>query len=245
VTGVRLMQALTALALALAALLAAGGGLLWLAQRPWFDFEAIELRGDLQHVSVATVRAATAGRLAGNFFTMRLATARRAFEGVPWVAGAAVRRIWPRRLQVTLTEHRAIGVWNDGRLLSDAGVLFVANPEEAEIYGPLLDFAGPAEAAPEAVERLAEFRRVLEPLDLDIARVEVSERRSWAIETAGGSRFELGRDEPPGRIRQQLAAVVAAFPTVLAQFGSAPARIDLRYPNGFAAAMQASDARKP
>jgi len=79
-------------------------------------------------VTSASVRAAIAGRLKGNYFTMRLDETRRVLENVPWVARASVRRIWPDRLHVTLVEHRALGVWDDGRLLSDSGELFVANP---------------------------------------------------------------------------------------------------------------------
>ena len=48
--------------------------------------------------------------------------------------------MWPDRLLVTLTEHRALGVWEDGRLLSDRGELFVANPMR-QIYGQLPEFS--------------------------------------------------------------------------------------------------------
>jgi len=58
-------------------------------------------------------RAAISGHLTGNYFTIRLDRARQAFETLPWVAQASVRRIWPNRLRVTLTEHRALGQWSD------------------------------------------------------------------------------------------------------------------------------------
>ena len=141
--SVRVMNGLAVLFASIACLIAVGGGLAWVAQRPHFSLRAIEVHGDLQHVTSASVRAAVAGRLRGNYFTMRLDEARRVMEGVPWVAQASVRRVWPDRLLVTLVEHRALGVWNDGRLLSDAGELFVANPAEAEIHGPLPAFEGP------------------------------------------------------------------------------------------------------
>jgi cell division protein FtsQ len=239
-SGVRLMRIATLACVLLALVGAAGGALAWVAQRPWFDFRAIEVRGDLRHVSAAAVRSAVAGQLAGNFFTMRLAQTRRAFEAVPWVADVSVRRRWPRLLEVTLAEHRAVGLWDDGRLLSDAGVLFAANAGEAEIDGPLVEFSGPEDAAGEAAERLREWAAILTPLSLEVARIEVSERASWALQTRSGSRLELGRDEPPGRLNERLTALAADFPMVLARFGAAPARIDLRYPNGFAVAPAAT-----
>ncbi len=128
----------------------------------------------------ASVRAAVAGRLKGNYFTMRLDETRRVLESVPWVAQASVRRIWPDRLLVTLVEHRALGVWDDGRLLSDVGELFVANPAEAEIHGPLPAFEGPAAVARDAARRYYEFAAMLAPLGMRIAAIDVSDRRSWA-----------------------------------------------------------------
>jgi len=238
--AVRAMQwgarALLAAALALAAV----GAALWLAQRPWFDLRRIEVRGDLRQVSGAAIRAAVAGRLRGNFFTIRLDEARRVFETMPWVAAASVRRGWPDRLVVILTEHRPLGVWGDGRILSDRGRLFVANVAEGELYGPLPEFDGPAEFAAEAARRFYEFSAALAPLALTVDAVRISERAGWALETSAGDtagpRLELGRDDPPGRLAERIAAIVAHYPVVLARLSGPPARIDARYPNGFAAA---------
>jgi cell division protein FtsQ len=208
----------------------------WVLHRPWFDFKRIELRGDLAHISAASVRAAIAGRIRGNFFTVGLDDVRRAFESVPWVAAASVRRAWPDRLVVTIREHRALGLWRDGRLLSDTGRLFVANLAEAEVYGPLAQFDGPESMAGEAVRRYYEIAARLAPLSLAIAGVEISDRASWSVVTESGQRFELGRDDPPGRLSERLVLLAMAYPRVTAQLGGPPKRIDLRYPNGLAAA---------
>ena len=137
------MNRLAAILVALAVFAFGAAALSRLAQQPKFQLKNVDVRGDLRHVTASSVRTALAGRLRGNYFTMRLDETRRLFETVPWVADASVRRVWPDRLLVTLTEHRALGVWGDGRLLSDRGELFVANPDEAEIYGQLPEFSGP------------------------------------------------------------------------------------------------------
>lgn len=239
-------------ALAAAALLVLSAAR-WLAQRPAFDFKRIEVRsavtddgvdGELRHVTAASLRAALAGRLRGNYFTMPLDDVRRQFEAVPWVAQASVRRIWPNRLHVTLREHRALGAWADGRLLSDNGVLFVANVAEAEIYGPLPEFAGPDDAARAIAARYRDFAAQLAPLTLTVDTVEVSDRRSWAVvaSAAGEStRVELGRDDTPDAVPRRMADVVAAVPLMMVRTGGMPERIDARYANGIAA----TSARKP
>lgn len=238
--SVGIMNMLARLCLLAAVLVALGGASTWVMHRSWFDLKGIELRGDLTHVSSAAVRASIAGRISGNFFTARLEDVRRAFEAVPWVAAASVRRAWPNRLIVTLREHRALGIWSDGRLLSDTGRLFAANLAEAEMYGPLAQFDGPEAFAGEAVRRYYEFAARLAPLSLGVNGVEISERASWAVTTDAGQRFELGRDEPAGRLSERIVVLVAAYPRVSAQLGAPPVRIDMRYSNGLAAASKAS-----
>lgn len=235
----RVMNGVAVLFATFAGLIAIVGVLFWIVQRPYFSLRAIEVRGELQHVTSASVRAAIAGRLKGNYFTMRLDETRRVLETVPWVAQASVRRIWPDRLHVTLVEHRALGVWSDGRLLADSGELFVANPAEAEIHGPLPAFEGPAAVAHDAARRYYEFAAMLAPLGMRIAAIDVSERRSWAVDAAGvdgtATRLELGRDTDGIALSDRLAQIVAAYPMVAARVGGAPQSIDARYPNGLAA----------
>lgn len=217
-------------------LVALGGALAWEAQRPRFDFRRIAVEGDLRHVSRAAIRAAIAGHLAGNFFTMRLADARAAFEAIPWVERAAVRRVWPDRLVVHLQERRAIGVWSDGRVLSDRGQLFDGNPEEAQLDGAQIEFGGPARYAADVVARLPELCGALAAMQASVGAVEISERASWTVRTTAGLALDLGRDEPSGAVAERLRAVARSYPTVLAQFNGPPGRIDARYDNGFAAA---------
>lgn len=245
---VPLMNAVALLCALVAAALLLTGAARWLAQRPAFDFKRIEVRAaampdggdaELRHVTAASLRSALAGRLRGNYFTMRIDDVRRQLETVPWVAQASVRRIWPDRLRVTLREHRALGAWADGRLLSDAGVLFVANVAEAEVFGPLPEFAGPDDAARDVATRYRDFAALLAPLALSVDGVEVSDRRSWSvIASADGAatRLELGRDDTPDVVARRMADVVAAYPLMTVRIGGMPERIDARYANGIAAA---------
>jgi len=227
---------LAAAALAAALAVAAATACLRLAQQPRFDFRRIEVQSALRHVDRNTLRRAIAGRLAGNFFTMRMADARAAFEAIPWVASASVRRVWPDRLVVRLAERHAIGVWSDGRVLSDNGVLFEGNPGEAELDGAAIEFSGPPEMAAQSVHMLAVCDAALASLGTRVAALDVSDRASWTVRTAAGQVLELGRDEPAGAVAARLASVAASYPAVLAQLAGQPAHIDARYDNGFAAA---------
>ena len=160
---VRLMNAIAMVVftLALVALLAAG--LAWAARRPQFQFGDVRLEGDLQRNSVTTVRANAMPHLAGNFFTMDLAKTRAAFEQVPWVRHAVVRRVWPNRLVVALEEHQPVALWegdeNSDKMVNSHGEVFEANVGDVE-DDSLPQFAGPDGTSAQVLDM---YRR-LQPL---------------------------------------------------------------------------------
>ena len=99
---------------------------------------------------------------------------RAAFEAVPWVRRATVRRIWPNRLVVGIEEHRAIALWGDGRLVNTFGELFTANLAEAEEDGPLPELAGPPASEQVVLARYRELERWLAPLGRKPESVQLS-----------------------------------------------------------------------
>ena len=73
------------------AVLAAGAW--WVLRYPGFAIARIVVQGELVHNNAVTLRANVAPHLVGNFFTVDLRAAREAFEQVPWVRRAQVRRV--------------------------------------------------------------------------------------------------------------------------------------------------------
>src|SRR5882672_4442609 len=109
---VRLTNGVAAALFVLAALALTGAAVLWLARAPMFTIRSIQLDGEVSRNSINTIRANAMPGLRGNFFSINLQRARAAFESVPWVRQAVVRRVWPDRLVVRLEEHRAAAIWH-------------------------------------------------------------------------------------------------------------------------------------
>ena len=160
---VRLMNGVATAVFALAGAGVLAAGVAWLMRSPVFPIRSIQLDGDLARNSVPTIRANAAPRLAGNFFSVDLQVGRAAFESVPWVRRAVVRRIWPDRLTVQLEEHRAAALWegaeadrNADRLVNVQGEVFEANVGDVE------DERLPSLAGPEgsAARMLSLYQRV-------------------------------------------------------------------------------------
>ena len=105
-----------------------------LSRLPAFDIRGIVVSGDVNHNNAVTLRANIAPRLSGTFFTVDLGRVREAFESLPWVRSAVVRRDFPNRLRVELQEHQPVAYWGgDGetRLINSFGALRgVEVPEE-------------------------------------------------------------------------------------------------------------------
>jgi cell division protein FtsQ len=121
---VKLMNTTASLLFMVFALLVAGAVAGWAVRHPVFAIRGITVSGEVTHNNAVTLRANVTPRLSGTFFTLDLTATRLAFEAVPWVRQAVVRREFPNRLKVQLQEHKAVAYWgpeSDSRLLNNFG----------------------------------------------------------------------------------------------------------------------------
>lgn len=223
----------------LVALALLSAGLWWVAQRPMFTLKAIRIEGmaqaPLRHVVASTVRGTALPRIRGNFFTANLSSVRAAFESVPWVRRATVRREWPNKLIVTIEEHEPLGTWGeDGRLVSVKGDLFTANLAEAEEHGVLSEFDGPVGSEKEVVERYQDFQRWFAPIQLVPTALRLSNRYAWTVHMNNGMTVELGREQNPATLKARVDRLVGIYPQLVARLQDGIESIDMRYPNGLA-----------
>ncbi len=135
-------------------LLVLSAAAMYVARLPAFSLREVRVGGELQHVTREQVENVVRRELKGGFFTLDLAAARAAFERLPWVRGANVRRQWPARLEVALEEHVPLARWGDAALVNTHGEVF-----EAAYDGELPVFVGPEGAAREIAIQYRYFRR--------------------------------------------------------------------------------------
>ncbi len=185
----------------------------------------IEVQGELHHHSSELLRETLGQRLQGGFLTTDLNDLKRAAEGLPWVGGASIRRVWPDRLQVRVLEHRPVARWKDDGLVTAEGVVF--RPRGQVPAGlPLLE--GDEARARELVERYLKWRDALMLAGQLIDTLGVDARGAWHLDLVSNTRLELGTND----IEQRLTRFIAAVPQLEA---AGRARVvDLRYSNGFA-----------
>lgn len=215
-------------------------GVWWVSQRPMFTLKTVRVESmydmELKRVSELTVRAGVVGKIKGNFFTTNLEQVRTAFESVPWVRRATVRREWPDQLIVSVEEHEPLGTWGeDGRLLSVKGDVFTANLAEADEDHPLPQFEGPDGSEKEVLARFSELRSWFAPAKMVPEALSLSSRYAWTVRLDNGMEVALGREKDHTTLRNRVQRLVGIYPQLAARVQGIES-IDMRYPNGLALA---------
>lgn len=235
-SDVRLARVTAMFAAALGLLLIAAMAVAWLSRQPFFAIRGITVAGDVTHNTVATIRANAAPRLTGNFLTMDLAAVRQAFESVPWVRTAVVRRVWPNRLSVELQEHRPVALWaaeiGNEKLVNNYGEVFEANLGDVE-DDALPTLAGPAGSAAHVLTMFGRIVAAFAPLDANVDGLALSSRGSWRATLDDGVKVELGRGSDD-EVVARTARFVATVPEMTGRFQRPLAHADLRHTQGYA-----------
>ncbi len=225
--------------MALVILACIASGVWWVSQRPMFSLKTVRIDSmydiELKRVSELTLRAGVVGKFKGNFFTANLEQVRTAFESVPWVRRATVRREWPDQLIVAIEEHEPLGTWgDDGRLLSVKGDIFTANLAEADEDHALPEFAGPDGSEKEVLARFAELRAWFAPVKLAPESLSLSSRYAWTVKLDNGMQVALGREQDHTTLRSRVQRLVGIYPQLVARVQGGIDTVDMRYPNGLA-----------
>ncbi len=239
---IRWMQMASGVLLAAGMLMSLFAGVWWLAGLQVFNLQAITVEGEVTRNNALTLKTNVVPQLQGNFFTIRLEQARQAFEAVPWVRSAVVRREFPNRLRVHLLEHQPVALWGDeagSTLLNQQGQVFEANLGEVEAEA-LPRLKGPLIQSQEVLAMYQILRPVLLGFGMDIEELELTTRGSWRLQTVQGAAIELGRG-PSQEMLAQLKWFLRTLPQVAARYGRTPKSLmaaDLRHRDGYALRLQ-------
>jgi cell division protein FtsQ len=239
---IRLMHLTGSLLLAAGVLMSLLAGVWWLARLPVFGLQAITVEGEVTRNNALTLKTNVVPQLHGNFFTIGLEQTRQAFEAVPWVRAAVVRREFPNRLRVQLLEQHPVALWGEegsSTLLNQQGEVFEANLGEVEAEG-LPRLKGPVSQSLQVLVMFQSLRPVLQTSDMDIDELELSPRGSWRLQSTQGAVIELGRGQPQ-ELMAQLQVFLRTLPQVTARYGRTPKALsaaDLRHKDGYALRLQ-------
>lgn len=235
---VRLMQWTATVMMVVALLMCLTSGISWLLRHPVFSIQSITVNGNVTHSNPVTLRANVMPQLTGNFFTLNLLQARQAFEQIPWIRSALVRREFPNRLSVTLDEFQPAALWGgegDGKFLSVEGAIFEVNADEVDSEAlPILK--GPEAQAKTVLEMYKFLKPRMDKMDMSLNKLELSQRGSWSAQLESGATLELGHGTQQ-EIGDRLQLFFKTVTQIASRYGRTASSIlsaDLRYDNGYA-----------
>ena len=223
-------------------------GLVRLYQTPFLAIESVEVRGPVEALGLEEVVNAVKSSLQGNMLTADIGRVKKAVEDISWIKSAEVARLWPDALHVEVVRHKAVAIFEDGRLVSDEGVLFSSNDEPIDRLMAMPTFSGDPQYVSEAVRLLPLFEKQAERLSAKVKAVDATFRGSWSIviESAqfDAMKIELGRALTKNGPAVRLAQVVDNLPEVAEMMQGYPERIDARYKDAFAARIPTPSAQQ-
>lgn len=120
-----------------------GAGYHHLSQPGRLPLRVVEVKGELQHLTHALVRDTASAAIDGGFFTCDMQRLRAAILAMAWVDDVSIRRVWPDKLSMTVTEHVPLARWGDDGLIDVRGHVF--RPDSTAGYESLVRLHGPEE----------------------------------------------------------------------------------------------------
>ncbi len=210
----------------------------WLVDPATFPVRSVKVEGEFRYLDRAALERTVSAHAGSGLLRLDVEAVRAEVEGLPWVARASVRRVWPDGLVVRVGEQQPLARWAGGGLVNTAGEVFAAQ----EGSGPqgLPEFAGPQGLSPLVTQRYREFAPLIQRDGFDVRRIELDDRNAWRVRLSTGLTLELGRDD----VTRRLVRFARLYASVLAPETRSVARVDLRYANGFAVEFAAAPAEQ-
>jgi cell division protein FtsQ len=250
---IRLMNFTANLLVVGVVLLGLGAWAWWLLRHPVFAIQSVSVQGEVNRNNAVTFKANVMPQLNGNFFTLDLEVARRAFEAVPWVRSAVVHRDFPNRLRAVLQEQHPQALWGEegaNTMVNEQGQVFEADLDDVDVES-LPRMKGPAGMSIQVVNMYHYLRPIYKAVGMDIDQLELTPRGSWRVMTATGAVMELGRGTE-AEIGEHLQVFFKTLSQVTARYGRTPnalAGADLRHKDGYALRLRGvstvEDKKKP
>ena len=250
---IRLMNFTANLLVVGGVLLGLGAWAWWLLRHPVFAIQSVSVQGEVNRNNAVTFKANVMPQLNGNFFTLDLEVARRAFEAVPWVRSAVVHRDFPNRLRAVLQEQHPQALWGEegaNTMVNEQGQVFEADLDDVDVES-LPRMKGPAGMSIQVVNMYHYLRPIYKAVGMDIDQLELTPRGSWRVMTATGAVMELGRGTE-AEIGEHLQVFFKTLSQVTARYGRTPnalAGADLRHKDGYALRLRGvstvEDKKKP
>lgn len=223
-----------------------------------FPVDEVQVIGELSFLDKKIIERVVSEHIDGGYFTVDLNAIREALKQQPWVRTVSLRRQWPARLDVFITEQEPVAYWNDDGYINNKGEVF--KPEVIDESLSLLKLNGPEGRQEIVWQFMNTLYQEIALLDFEVVRLDLDDRRSWQLAIVESDSdaiasqtliknqahtidVKLGRFDTEKRLKRFVR--VLPLLTIEQNVNNNDLAdkkikvIDMRYPNGFAVQMTA------
>ncbi len=190
--------------------------------------QQVQVYGQFAHIEAKQLHRRVNEQFVGNFFHVRVADIQQFVQQQPWVSQVAVRKQWPGKLVIVVTEHSPVAIWNSQFLLNKRGEVFKA--PLSELAQPLPKLNGPDGAEQDALKMFSQLQALLALHQFQAETLSVNERFAWEVTLSNGIALKLGREDTLKRVQR----FIDLYPVISKQKPEAIEQVDLRYDTGLA-----------
>jgi len=190
---------------------------------------ATQLGGSFENLDQSEVEQALQQYLGQGFFSLDIHHLQQLLHQKPWTESVSVRRIWPDKLRVTITEKQPVARWDEGHLLSDTASVY---PADTRLFAHLPIVHAASHRPQWALHRFYALQTRFERVDERLLALRVDSRGAFDVELINGLKIKLGRQD----IDRKIDRLVSIYLQQILPRREQIRRLDLRYSNGFAVA---------
>ncbi len=200
---------------------------------------SIQLAGSFEYLDQAEIEQALQPFIGQGFFSLDIHQMQRVLHDKSWTDSVSVRRVWPDRLRVTITEKKPVARWDERHLLSDRARVYEA---DSAAFGHL-PLVYSASHRPEwALRQYHALSARFGSVDERVVALHIDSRGALDVELINGLKIKLGRQD----VERRIDRLVSIYQQQILPRREQIQRLDLRYSNGFAVswkqeALQGSD----
>lgn len=191
-------------------------------------FRHISVSANANYIPQKLLSAMVEENIQGGFFTLNTKRLRAALSQNPWVERVGIRRVWPNTLAVSITEREPLARWNDTGIISVKGNIFYTSAPS--LPSTLPQIIAPTDQKDNIMPIFDKMQNALLPLQLKIAKLQVSPRLSWEVTLNNGIIVSVCRDD----VLDRFSNFVNLYPRLIGDKAQNVVHVNLCYPNGLA-----------
>ena len=198
----------------------------------------VNILGRLEYASEKQIQTVIREELSEDFVKVNIRSLRNKLLDIAWIEKVSVRRIWPEKLEIQLTEHVPIARWGEDAVINQYGKKIEVGENGFLQSLPYLSVQRSDEA--EVVSKYLFAQEKLDALGFNVNELEVSAINEWTFKVNSRVILNFGQ----GALTQKLDRLSEIYQKKLRNKVKEISSVDLRHKNAVAIQWQVESSEK-